>query len=168
MATHKLNDERECPNCGELLDAATNAELGHETQPKPGDFTLCVRCASVLVFGGDMNLRAAQMDDFAEMKPEQLMALSHARQALAKLIEKRNREQPDITSIIPGGIKPTDFCHKETNDNTCSRCRRAIREDEIPITLWRDSDPNDMWIFCNDCTPNLAGFDVAAEGEEGK
>jgi hypothetical protein len=55
-----------------------------------------------------------------------------------------------IDQIIPGGIKASDHLHVGTNDNTCSRCRKAIEEDECPLMLWAN-DGNDMWIFCEAC-----------------
>ena len=60
----------------------------------------------------------------------------------------------DISTFVPGGIFKTDRLHHITNDDTCSRCRRPIREDEVPLMLW----PNggwDMYLFCNDCTKRV-------------
>jgi hypothetical protein len=52
--------------------------------------------------------------------------------------------------VIPGGIKPTDHWHVETNDNTCSRCRQDVPEEDVPLLLWSD-DGNDMLIYCGKC-----------------
>jgi hypothetical protein len=52
--------------------------------------------------------------------------------------------------MIPGGIKPTDHWHRGTNDGTCSRCRAAIAEDEVPLMLWTE-DGADMLIYCQKC-----------------
>lgn len=53
-------------------------------------------------------------------------------------------------NVIPGGIKPTDFWHRGTNDDTCSRCRKEVPEDDVPIMLWAN-DGEDMLIFCEAC-----------------
>lgn len=37
-----------CPGCYQLLDAATS--MAPEHRPGPGDWTVCVYCAAVLVF----------------------------------------------------------------------------------------------------------------------
>lgn len=54
------------------------------------------------------------------------------------------------TSLVPGGIQTTDHVHIDTNDGTCSRCRKAIGEDEVPLMLWSRGG-RDMLIYCNDC-----------------
>jgi hypothetical protein len=51
-------------------------------------------------------------------------------------------------------ILSTDFIHHETNDGTCSRCRRQIEEGEVPIMLWPDNS-SDMLIYCDDCEKGL-------------
>ncbi len=54
-------------------------------------------------------------------------------------------------ALIPGGILPSDHIHVIANDDTCSRCRRAIREDEVPLRCWGGRDGAFMWIYCDDC-----------------
>jgi hypothetical protein len=46
-----------CPWCGRSLDAAMNIVLD-DSPPSPGDFTLCIGCASVLKFGPLLELLA--------------------------------------------------------------------------------------------------------------
>lgn len=55
-----------------------------------------------------------------------------------------------IKDMVPGGIKPTDHWHIKTNDNTCSRCRKPVPDDEVPLMLWANGD-NDMLIYCQEC-----------------
>jgi hypothetical protein len=43
--------------CGAVLDAAANAELGVEVEPKPKDFTVCALCGQILEFDKKMVLR---------------------------------------------------------------------------------------------------------------
>lgn len=52
--------------------------------------------------------------------------------------------------MVPGGIKPADHWHVETNDSTCSRCREAVPEDDVPLMLWSDNG-KDMLIYCTRC-----------------
>lgn len=55
-----------------------------------------------------------------------------------------------IETLVPGGILESDHVHVGTNDETCSRCRRAVPEHEVPILLWLT--PDDLLIYCNVCT----------------
>lgn len=41
--------------CGSEVDAATS--LGHRSKPKPGDFSVCIVCARLLMFEPDYSLR---------------------------------------------------------------------------------------------------------------
>lgn len=56
----------------------------------------------------------------------------------------------DPAAIIPGGIRPDDHIHRETNDGTCSRCRWPVPEDEVPLHLWLN-DGQDMLTYCKTC-----------------
>jgi hypothetical protein len=56
----------------------------------------------------------------------------------------------EISMLIPGGILPTDHIHKETDDGTCSRCRVAVEEGEVPLTFWIGNG-NDMLRYCMAC-----------------
>ena len=53
-------------------------------------------------------------------------------------------------TIIPSGIKPSDFWHTDANDNTCSRCRKPVPEAEVPLMLWRDGG-DAVLIYCERC-----------------
>lgn len=64
--------------------------------------------------------------------------------------ERLMRTPFDDSGFLDGGIRASDHLHVGTNDDTCSRCRRAIREDEVPLMLWVNGG-NDMYIYCNDC-----------------
>lgn len=47
-------------------------------------------------------------------------------------------------------IKESDHVNYMTSDEKCSRCRKDIDEDEVPLRLWAQ-DPNYMWIYCESC-----------------
>lgn len=56
-----------------------------------------------------------------------------------------------IEDFVPDGILPNDHWHQITNDHTCSRCRTAIGEEEIPLMIWSGSGVN-MLCYCERCT----------------
>jgi hypothetical protein len=44
-----------CPHCGYLVNAATDIQA--ETEPQPGDYSLCLNCGAGLVFTSTMEVR---------------------------------------------------------------------------------------------------------------
>jgi hypothetical protein len=59
-----------------------------------------------------------------------------------------------IDEVVPGGIQPGDHIHTVGYDNSCSRCRRAIAEGEVPLMLWSNKTSGDdmrLLIYCEDC-----------------
>ena len=48
-----------CPSCFTRLDAATS--MYSPGAPSPGDFTICLECASVLTFNDNMQLVASTL-----------------------------------------------------------------------------------------------------------
>ena len=53
-----------CTACGKVLDRAmTEGGRG----PGPGDFTICLTCGHLMVFGDDMALRDPTRDEMREM-----------------------------------------------------------------------------------------------------
>jgi hypothetical protein len=60
--------------CGYAFDAATHAGKG-EPEPKPGDFTLCLKCARPYVFGEWLTLLPCILSDLsAEVRAKLEMA----------------------------------------------------------------------------------------------
>jgi hypothetical protein len=47
-----------CPKCGATLSGATSADAGRAIRPKPGDVTVCMYCAQLLMFGEGLSLVA--------------------------------------------------------------------------------------------------------------
>ena len=67
---------------------------------------------------------------------------------------------PD-SALIPGGVLESDHAHVGSSDETCSRCRRPIRDDEVPLRCW-EGDGTVMWIYCGGCSGFLRpGEDMA-------
>lgn len=69
-----------CPNCGYKLDAATSATGAGD--PSPGDLTVCVRCAAVLVFTSEMAHRKFSEEETQGLDPETRALVVKAQQAI--------------------------------------------------------------------------------------
>ena len=54
-------------------------------------------------------------------------------------------------AIVPGGVLATDHWHVGTYDETCSRCRKPIAEDQAPLLLWGGDNGDWMLSYCEDC-----------------
>jgi hypothetical protein len=52
----------QCPTCGHCLD--THSNVTGEEAPEPGDFSVCIKCATILRFGEQKILRKANQSDF--------------------------------------------------------------------------------------------------------
>lgn len=47
-------------------------------------------------------------------------------------------------------ILETDHWHVGRNDNTCSRCRKPVPDDDVPIMVFAN-DGDRMLIYCEGC-----------------
>ena len=52
-----------CPLCGHPLNAVGEYNAPHANFPAPGDATVCIACAGMLIFGALMELRPAKLDE---------------------------------------------------------------------------------------------------------
>jgi len=66
------------------------------------------------------------------------------------------KEKLDIADLVPGGILATDHWHIKTQDGTCSRCRRPLPEEDVPLMVWSESR-DDMLIYCERCLSLFKG-----------
>ncbi len=57
----------------------------------------------------------------------------------------------DIGAFVPEGILATDHIHAPAYDETCSRCRRPIPDEEVPLLLWLPPDQVGMLAYCDRC-----------------
>ena len=55
-----------------------------------------------------------------------------------------------LEHFVPGGILPDDHWHILISDDTCSRCRKPIPEDQVPLMLW-SGDGSRMLSYCETC-----------------
>lgn len=66
-----------CPSCGQLLDAATDSNLAGK-YPSPGDFSVCIKCASVLLFTDAFKLRPATSLEISTLPKKVAVDLNRA------------------------------------------------------------------------------------------
>jgi hypothetical protein len=80
-----------CPHCGTVHDAIANAD--GERYAESGDFTLCLNCAAICVFGPGLTLRRLNAGDQKELQANPAFArrLLYA----ARLIEAHRQTRPD-------------------------------------------------------------------------
>lgn len=76
-----------CIECGLVLNAATpdtkHSDATTADVPSPGDFTCCLRCGKLQIFGADMRLRELTPTEWAE-HPELIDYQAVARRVCAR------------------------------------------------------------------------------------
>jgi hypothetical protein len=85
--------ESRCPACAHQLDASTATEGEGARSPEPGDCTICLNCASVLMFRDDMTVRLAtptELREAEESQPETFKKLRKVGEAVTLLIQRRH------------------------------------------------------------------------------
>lgn len=82
----RLPGDPRCPACGTLIDGFTSAALDDAT-PTPGCPTVCVYCASLLVFGDDLHPRFPSDAELAAVAP--LPEVQIARSTALAFIRRR-------------------------------------------------------------------------------
>lgn len=90
-----------CPACGREIDAASNIDpQGNGSMPGPGDLSICIGCATPLVFTDDYGLRLATEEEAKEIPARAIEAVRRVnafRQAL--------KEQGIESEVTMAGIK---------------------------------------------------------------
>jgi hypothetical protein len=90
-----------CPNCKHQLDRATSTTQ-KGAFPVPGDFTVCIDCASVLVFTQDLYLRKPTEADWGSVTPELSTHLLKLQLAIMDRQVQRGRNAGTASSNDPG------------------------------------------------------------------
>lgn len=54
-----------CPACGHKIDRASSMD---DATPSAGDISICIRCAAVNLFAGDLTLRRPTADELDALK----------------------------------------------------------------------------------------------------
>lgn len=78
-----------CPRCGYKFDHATG--VAHDNLPKPGDFSLCLRCGQVLRFEAGLVAVIALDRELEELAPEQRALIRRAQRAIPTLWQEGRR-----------------------------------------------------------------------------
>lgn len=81
IETHHL-PANACLRCGALLDAATNAQLGNDSQPHEGAISICRECGHLMAFTADSRFR--ELTDEERAKVENHPDVQRALVALAE------------------------------------------------------------------------------------
>lgn len=88
-----------CPFCGHRLDVAMAADPANPAaSPAPGDVSVCIECAQVLVFTDDLTLRASMPGEIP-MTPELRRAQQVVRALDRRNMHVRNRTKPGTKSV---------------------------------------------------------------------
>ena len=79
---HQVPTSR-CTACGHDLDRATAVgDIGDDPAPERGDFTVCIRCGHIMVYGESQQLRDPTDDEIKEIAGNPvLLAIQKARSA---------------------------------------------------------------------------------------
>ncbi len=92
---HELRDHHlpntKCPNCEAEIDAALDTTS--DDPPRPGDFVVCIECATVNKFGKGFTIESttgAELAALGEEDPIALAALFRAVRAVQHLIKERH------------------------------------------------------------------------------
>jgi hypothetical protein len=87
-------EEQPCPVCGHRLDAATVLTDPGKVMPVVGDLTVCVGCASILIFADGMRLEKPSAETLREMRraqPDEFDTLLRVKTAALMAVEQRRR-----------------------------------------------------------------------------
>ena len=80
--------QAKCPLCGHKLDAASG--INTDASPDPGDYSVCIGCASPLIYRDDLTLRPLTAPEMAAMHPVN-RAEVEAGMAAARALDRRKR-----------------------------------------------------------------------------
>lgn len=83
-----------CPACGYRIDRATG--IRGSFSPKQGDFSICFKCAELLVFNQDLTIRLAteaEINDLAGKQPKDWALIQKARGIITKKLNAQRRKR---------------------------------------------------------------------------
>ena len=80
-----------CPVCLNPLDCATETP-GPKGAPEPGDLSLCLFCAALLVYDPDMSLRKITMAEWNALTPQGREYVSRVRNVTRRIIQRPGRK----------------------------------------------------------------------------
>lgn len=91
-----------CTACDAPMDRATDVGLGDDTQPEPGDSSLCFYCGHIMVFADDLSVRDPTADEMLQIagNPD-ILAAQKYRQLSAIPPRLRHRPRDARDYVIP-------------------------------------------------------------------
>jgi len=75
-----------CPYCSYVCDSASSLNEGNE-KPKPGDYTVCLKCTHFLTFDTDLNLSKMSDKEVKDILEKNLTELKKIRKNIQTLFE---------------------------------------------------------------------------------
>ena len=82
-----------CPYCGKKLSAATSATPDDpDAVPEPGCVTVCISCASPLVFADDLTVRALAKDELTAIYDSPVGELLRRAQRAVRDLDRREQQ----------------------------------------------------------------------------
>jgi len=72
-----------CPTCGYEMDSSTCVD-DDTVKPKPGDFSVCMKCGEMLRFTGTMGIRIVELNDMMELTGNNQAQLVHIQRVVRK------------------------------------------------------------------------------------
>lgn len=73
-----------CPNCGYMIDHASEMATGAEIMPKEKDFTLCLSCGHLFRFGPELKMVPATVEDVHALSKPDLLRILMAQKHIVK------------------------------------------------------------------------------------
>jgi hypothetical protein len=93
-----MSAQATCPNCKEVMDTSVGVDDNgfHNSQPSPGDYSLCTKCLSFLRFNDKLELVGMDVQDVADMPDAERITLTRIRKMLeeGRLIKSKSGELP--------------------------------------------------------------------------
>jgi hypothetical protein len=126
-----------CPHCGKLLDAVTSEQ---PEPPEPGDVTVCLGCATVLLFDEGMQLvlpSPAALDEILAQAPRLIDYVQAVAKVLRKQAADRRQVKGDVDDagerIFPEccGVKMVNYAGCDEGCHDAFRCGACGKEIEV-------------------------------------
>lgn len=82
---HARHEEYTCPGCGYKFDCATVIGKKEKYTPRQGDFSICLKCASVLRYAKGNVIMATDKEMREELEPDKLFLLLRGIEAVRRI-----------------------------------------------------------------------------------
>lgn len=77
-----------CPGCSYHMDSASSAD-GRPVRPKPGDPSVCLKCAVALVFTDELTLRLMTVADVEALDRATVHVIARTQGAILELARRK-------------------------------------------------------------------------------